>query len=312
LGNVSTAISNPGGQGWQTLFPTSILRQAEIAQELTGMGTPVSQPTVKQILDDHGFAKRQIEKTIPGGSVPDRNQQFEHIEELKKRYFDEKNPVFSIDTKKKELLGTLYRKGRSYCQESFQAFDHDFPSWSSGKIVPHGIWDPIRNHGHLNLGISSETSQFACDSFRWYWQRIGRHHYPEATSMLWLCDAGGSNNCRHYIFKQDLQELANELEIDIRVAHYPTYCSKFNPIERRFFSQVTRACEGVLFDCLDTVVRLMRKTATQTGLSTTVHVIKKLYQTKRKATNAFREHLPIRLDPILPRWNYTAIAGAAY
>ena len=122
------------------------LSQAEIAQELTGMGTPVSQPTVKQILDDHGFAKRQIEKTIPGGSVPDRNQQFEHIEELKKRYFGEKNPVFSIDTKKKELLGTLYRKGRSYCQESFQAFDHDFPSWSSGKIVPHGIWDPTPNH----------------------------------------------------------------------------------------------------------------------------------------------------------------------
>ena len=130
--------------------------------------------------------------------------------------------------------------------------------------------------------------------------------------MLWLCDAGGSNNCRHYIFKQDLQELANELEIDIRVAHYPTYCSKFNPIERRFFSQVTRACEGVLFDCLDTVVRLMRKTATQTGLSTTVHVIKKLYQTKRKATDAFGEHLPIRFDPILPRWNYTAIAGAGF
>ena len=98
--------------------------------------------------------------------------------------------------------------------------------------------------------------------------------------------------------------------INIRIAHYPTYCSKYNPIERRFFSQVTRACEGVLFDCLDTVVRLMRKTATKTGLSTTVHVIKKLYQTKRKATDAFREDLPIQFESILPRWNYTAIAGA--
>jgi len=86
--------------------------------------------------------------------------------------------------------------------------------------APHGIWDPIRNHGHLNLGLSSDTSQFACDSFRWFWKRIGRYHYPDATSMLWLCDAGGSNNCRHYIFKQDLQELANEWGFNIRVAHY--------------------------------------------------------------------------------------------
>ena len=113
----------------------------------------------------------------------------------------------------------------------------------------------------------------------------------------------------HY-FKQDLQELANELGIDIRVAHYPTYRSKYNPIERRFFSQVTRACEEVMFDCLVAVVRLMRRTATQTGLSTTVHVIKQLYQTKRKATEAFRQALPIRFESILPRWNDTVIAGA--
>jgi len=127
----------------------------------------------------------------------------------------------------------------------------------SGLIYPskklptfYGTWDPIRNHGHLNLGLSADTSQFACESFRWFWKRIGRHHYPDPTRVLWLCDAGGSNHCRHTIFKQDLQELANELGIDIRVAHYPTYCSKYNPIERRFFSQVTRACEGVMFDCL--------------------------------------------------------------
>ena len=286
------------------------LPQAEIAERLKELGTPVSQPTAGVLLGDLGFAKRQIEKTIAGGNVPERSRQFELIEALKNRYVDNKNPVFSIETKKKELLGNFYRNGRAYSQEPFKAFDHDFPSWSSGKIVPHGIWDPIRNHGHLNLGLSSDTSQFACDSFRWFWKRIGRYHYPDATSILWLCDAGGSNNCRHYIFKQDLQGLANELGINIRVAHYPTYCSKYNPIERRFFSQVTRACQGVMFDCLDTVVRLMRSTATKTGLSTTVHVIKKLYSTKRKATEAFREDLPIEFDSILPRWNYTAIAGA--
>jgi len=288
------------------------LCHAGISEELNRMGTPISSPTVGRLLEEHGFAKRQIEKTLAGGSVPARNQQFEHIEALKNRYISEENPVFSIDTKKKELLGTLYRAGRVYCQKAFSAFDHDFPSWSTGKIVPHGIWDPIRNHGHLNLGLSRDTSQFACDSFRWFWYRIGRYHYPDATSILWLGDAGGSHNCRHYIFKQDLQNLVNELGIEIRMAHYPTYCSKFNPIERRFFSHVTRACQGVLFDSLETVMRLMRKTATQTGLSTTVHVMKKVYETGRKATDEFREKLPLRFDSVLPRWNYTAVPQAGH
>lgn len=201
---------------------------------------------------------------------------------------DLRNPILSIDTKKKELLGTLYRSGRVYSQRSFHAFDHDFPSWSTGKIVPHGIWDEERKHGHLNLGLSHDTSEFACDSFRWYWKRIGRFHYPEATSILWLCDAGGSNNCRHHIFKHDLQELVNDIGVKIRVAHYPTYCSKFNPIERRFFSQVTRTCQGILFDTLETVVNLMRKTRTSTGRRTTVHVIKKLYETGRKVPSDYK------------------------
>ena len=234
-------------------------------------------------------------------------KQFEHIHYLRELDDFRGNPLFSIDTKKKEHLGLLYRDGRVYCQEAFEAFDHDFPSWATGKIIPHGIWDPARNHGHLNLGISHDTSQFACDSFRWFWLRIGRYHYPDATSILFLCDAGGSNNYRHYIFKQDLQRLVNDIGIEIRIAHYPTYCSKYNPIERRFFSNVTRACQGVLFDSLDRVVGLMRKTATATGLTTTLHVIKKAYETGRKATQAFRDNMKFKWDDVLPKWNYTAL-----
>ena len=279
---------------------------ADIADELASLGTPVSPPTVKRLLDEHDFAKRKMLKTLPGGTVAERNEQFEHIAYLRETYESQGNPVFSIDTKKKEHLGLLYRNGRVYCQKAFEAFDHDFPSWATGKIIPHGIWHPVRNHGHLNLGLSSDTSEFACDSFRWFWKRIGQCHYPQATSILWLCDAGGSNNCRHYIFKQDLQRLVNEIGIEIRVAHYPTYCSKFNPIERRFFSHVTRACQGILFDSLDTVVRLMRKTATKTGLTTTVRVMKKAYETGRKPTEAFRGTMELIFDDVLPKWNYTA------
>ena len=125
-------------------------------------------------------------------------------------------------------------------------------------IIPHGIYDLARNRGHINIGLSHDTSQFACDSFRWYWNRIGQRCYPDATSILLLCDCGGSNSAAQYLFKQDLQDLVNDLGIEIRVAHYPSYCSKFNPIERRFFPHVARACQGMLFDTLDTVVRLMR------------------------------------------------------
>jgi hypothetical protein len=290
----------------EDLYWTDLCSSA-IAQQLTDLGSPVSPPTAKKLLEENGFAKRKIIKDLAGGTTPDRNAQFEQIERLRSDYRSTNNPIFSIDTKKKELLGTLYRAGRVYSQRSFHAFDPDFPSWSLGKIVPHGIWDTERKHGHLNLGLSRDTSEFACDSFRWYWKRIGRFHYPESTSILWLCDAGGSNNCRHHIFKQDLQDLVDDIGIEIRVAHYPTYCSKFNPIERKFFSQVTRTCQGVLFDRILTVVNLMRKTKTTTGLTTTVHVIKKLYETGRKVRDNFKESVQIQFDEILPRWNYTAV-----
>ena len=164
----------------------------------------------------------------------------------------------------------------------------------------------VRNHGHLNLGLSKDTSQFACDSFWWFWRKSGRFQYPDATEILWLCDAGGNNNCRHHIFKQDLSELAARVGLPIRIAHDPSYCSKFNPIERRFFSQVGRTCQGILFDTLGIAVEQMRKTKTATGLSTTVHVIQKAYQRGRKATQEFLNNMNITFDSILPTWNYTA------
>ena len=278
-----------------------------LRQMADALGTPLSPPVIKQWLRDHAIGKRKIIKVLAGGQTPDRNAQFEYIDGLREAYVQAGNPLFSIDSKKKEHLGHLYRNGRVYCQAPFEAFDHDFPSWGEGKIVPHGIFDLVRNHGHLNLGLSSDTSAFACDSFRWFWQRIGRYHYPHATSILWLCDAGGSNSCRQYLFKQDLQRLVNELGIEIRVAHYPTYCSKFNPIERRFFPHVTRACEGVLFNDLDTVVELMRKTATKTGLTTTVHVIKRAYEKGRKVAEEFKQNMTLVFDSFLPQWNYRAI-----
>jgi len=287
---------------WTHLSPEAI------AERVTELGTPVSGPTIADWLHDHNLRRRKIKKSIPGGHTPDRDEQFVYIDSLRQGFRAAGNPIFSIDTKAKEHLGTMFRDGRACSSAPFQAFDHDYPSWSDGVLIPHGIYDPVRNHGHLNLGTSHDTSEFACDSFRWFWQRIGRYHYPRATKILWLCDGGGSNSCRHWIFKQDLGRLATAIGLPIRVAHYPAYCSKYNPIERRFFSQVTRTCSGVLLKSISFAMEQMRKTATSTGLSTTVHWIKREYETKRKATVEFMQNMPIKFDNILPLWNYTATA----
>jgi hypothetical protein len=285
---------------WTDLSPP------EIAAAVTDLGTPVSPPVVRDWLDDQGLALHKIEKVLHGGESADRDAQFERIAALKAEYLDAGNPIFSIDTKAKEHLGQLFRAGRVRTQQAFQAFDHDFPSWATGVIIPHGIYDLARNRGHINIGLSHDTSQFACDSFRWYWNRIGQQCYRDATSILWLCDCGGSNSATQYLFKQDLQKLVNDLGIEIRVAHYPSYCSKFNPIERRLFPHVARACTGVLFDAVCTVVRLMRNASTTTGLKTTVNVIRRLYATGREVADNFKATMTIIFDDLLPRWNYRA------
>lgn len=285
---------------WTDLSPR------QIAEVVTDWGTPVSPPVVQDWMEAQKLARHQIEKVLAGGQSPDRDAQFQRIAELKAEYFTAGNPVFSMDTKAKERLGQLFRKGRVWTQQAFRAFDHDFPSWATGVIIPHGIYDLVRNCGHVNIGLSHDTSQFACDSLRWYWNRIGQRCYPGATSILLLCDCGGSNAATQYLFKQDLQDLVNDLRIDIRVAHYPSYCSKFNPIERRLFPHITRACQGMLFDTLDTVVRLMRKASTTTGLRTTVNVIRRNYETGRKYAADFKANIPILFDNLLPKWNYVA------
>lgn len=280
---------------------------AQLAEQVGDLGTPVSPHIVRTWLAEEGLALHKIAKEIAGGQSPDREEQFQHIAALKAKYHAAGNPVFSVDTKAKERLGFLYRAGRVWTQQPFRAFDHDFPSWATGVVIPHGIYDLARNRGHLNLGLSHDTSEFACDSLRWYWQRIGQQCYPHATSILLLCDCGGSNAAAQYLFKQDLQALVNAIGVEIRVAHYPSYCSKYNPIERRFFPHVSRACQGLLFDSLETVVRLMRKAATTTGLKTTVNVIRRVYQTGRQVAAAFKAALPIVFDARLPKWNYRAI-----
>jgi hypothetical protein len=283
------------------------LTPARLSETLDCLGTPVCGDTIRQWMDEQDLKLRKISKVVAGGSSPDRDAQFVRIAELIREYEADGNPYFSVDTKAKEHLGYLFRSGRVRSSAPFRAFDHDFPSWADGVVIPHGIYDRRRNRGHINLGLSHDTSQFACDSLLWYWNRIGQQCYPDATSILLLCDCGGSNAASKYIFKHDLQILAETIGIEVRVAHYPSYCSKYNPIERRLFPHISRVCTGMLFDTLGTVVELMRKATTRTGLRTTVNVIRRLYETGRNATDQMKNNLKIVFDDLLPTWNYRVL-----
>ena len=282
------------------------LSPRELSEKLAAMDTPAHGQTIDAWLTEAGIRRRQIRKSLAGGEHPDRDAQFEKIADLTCRQREAGQPWFSFDTKSKEFLGRLYRKGRVHASSPFVAFDHDFPSWADGVLIPHGIFDPVRNRGHINVGLSHDTSEFACDSLAYYWQRIGKRAYPGATSILLTCDGGGSNSATKYIFRHHLGRLASRIGLPIRVAHYPPYCSKYNVIERRFFPHVGRACSGMLFDTLDRAVELMRRAATRTGLRTTVNVIRRAYETGINATEQMKADLPIVYDEILPKWNYVA------
>jgi hypothetical protein len=283
------------------------LTQQAIADGLTEEGFGVSRNIVKQLLDRHDYVKRKAQKSQAMGQARDRNSQFENIARLKQEYWGSSNPILSMDTKKKEYLGNFYREGRLYTQTVIQTYDHDFTSASAGLIIPHGLFDLKRNIGYLYLGTSRDTSEFACDNISGWWQRYGRRHYPRAESLLLLCDSGGSNNANHYLFKEDLEKLTDRIGIAIRVAHYPPYASKYNPIEHRLFPHVTRACQGVVFESVELVRSLMARTSTKTGLRVFVKIIDRLYQTGRKYADDFKENMRIVFDHLLPQWNYTAI-----
>ena len=205
------------------------------------------------------------------------------------------------------MIGNLYRQGKLYTQEAIKVLDHDFPSLADAVAIPHGIYDIKRNEGYINIGTSHDTSEFACDCLRQWWNDVGQQKYSQASSILLLCDGGGSNGSRTYIFKSDLEKFAAEIGLEIRVAHYPPYLSKYNPIEHLLFPHLTRACQGVILTSIDLVKQLMQKASTKTGLRVTVNILDKVYQTGRKVAVDFKLNMRVVFDDILPRLNYTIL-----
>lgn len=286
------------------------LTPKEIRDALTESDVYVSEQVVRRLLLDQGYRPRKARKCLEMGGHPDRGAQFENIARIKADYLASGEPVLSIDTKKRELLGTFYRAGRLYSRQGLLAWDHDFPSFAEGVVIPYGIYDLRRNSGYVSLGTSHDTTEFACDSLWWWWTSHGHRLYPGARSVCLLCDGGGSNSASKYLFKEDLQKLADRMGVEIRVAHYPPYCSKFNPIERRLFPHLTRAAQGVIFDSVATVRGLLQRARTATGLGVIVGVLDKVYETGRKYAEGFKQNMKILFDDLLPKWNYRAVPAS--
>ena len=280
----------------------------ELCEKLRALGQLVTPYVVRLMLCISGFGKRKMQKTGTANSVEGRNEQFEYIAKLIKEFQDAAQPVVSMDSKKKELLGNLFRPGAVYCQEGLKCQDHDFPSLAQGKAVPHGILDLSLNQGYIHLSQTADTPEFACDCLERWWLEYGAVNYGNAYRLLVLCDAGGSNNCNFHLFKENLQNLARRIGLIIRIAHYPSYCSKYNPIDHRLFPHVTRALQGLQLDSVDTVAKLINERAsTNTGLKVVAHIVDKVYLTGKKVADDFKENMNIQFDEVLPKWNYWAL-----
>ena len=265
---------------------------------------------IKRILYADGYRKRKPTKILETGKSPDRNNQFRIVFFLTAVFMQMKdNPIISIDTKKKEILGQLTRNEKvlSQAKKGIVVYDHDYPYLGTGKVIPHGIYDVKLNEGYLSLGNSHETAEFVVDNLEWWWEKFGKFEYPKAERILILCDSGGANGHRHHLFKKCLQTLAKKIGKRLVIAHYPPYCSKYNPIERRLFAQVHRTIKETILTDMEQVKNLMMKTTTKTGLSVEVRINDKFYPLKQPSLPEDIDEKRLFRHSTLPKLSYTIL-----
>lgn len=287
------------------LWTTWSLRK--IAKELCAQGIKVSQNIVSNALEALGYSKQQNQKNCQVGNPhPDRDAQFKFITEQSERFLADGSPVISIDTKKKENVGNFKSNGAEYrpIGQPRQVWDHDFPVPELGKVAPYGIYVLNDNTGFVNLGISHDTPEFAGESFRQWWNCVGKSTFPETRRLYITCDSGGSTGCRPWLWKYYVQQLANETGLEITVSHFPTGTSKWNKIEHRLFCFISKNWQGKPLVDVKTVVNLISSTTTTKGLTVKCIVDPNHYETNQKITKEQKESLNIEYVGPNKMWNY--------
>ena len=267
----------------------------------------VSTPTIRRLLQQNDYSLRvNAKEKEPGGQPPFRHEQFEYIEAPVARFRADGQPLISAETKKKELSGDFKQAGRAWVQEPTQVKAHDFPTHALERAGPYGSYDVQRNTGAVYVAQSSATPACAVAALTRWWQDRGRVQYPAATELLILVDAGGSNGCRPHLWKAPLQEqLCNALGLTVTVCHYPTGCSKWNPIEPRLFSAISQNWAGEPLRTFDTMLGYIAGTTTKTGLQVTASLLTGVFQTGRRVAKAVRQALNLEVHAVCPKCNYT-------
>lgn len=269
-------------------------------------GIRVSATVVRRLLGDMGYSLKSNRKCLTAGNSPDRDTQFAIIKRQQQEFMDAGDPVISVDTKKKELIGMFKNPGRTWRLIAKAVRDHDFRSEALGIAAPYGIFDIARVFGVVVVGQSADTPQFAVNSIAHWWLMHGQNDYPTSKRLLVLADSGGSNGARPRAWKWFLQEkLADEIGLTITVAHYPTGTSKWNPIEHRMFSEISKNWAGEPLVSFDTVVNFVRNTRTTTGLRVEAYRDRRVYEKGIRITNPEMRQLALSPADTLGRWNYS-------
>jgi hypothetical protein len=279
---------------------------AKIVVALKEMHHSISANTVSRLIEEIGYLRLMVRKTDERSSHPDRDAQFEYINQQAMAFLEAQQPVISVDTKKKELIGNFKNAGSDYrargCPEHVRV--HDFIDPELGKAVPYGVYDVGANTGYVSVGIDHDTAQFAVNSIRAWWLLMGQTRYPHAQRLMISADGGGSNGSRVRLWKVELQKLSDELGIEIYVCHYPPGCSKWNKVEHRLFCHITQNWRGTPLTSRMAMVELIAGTKTTTGLSVRCELDTREYQSGMKVSDAQMADLNMSGSQFHPEWNY--------
>ena len=278
----------------------------KIASELLILGYRVSHEVVRQCLIGLGYSLQANKKTKEGGDSPDRNAQFEHINKTTKEFAECNDPVISVDCKKKELVGEYKNNGQEWTpvKNPKEVNVYDFIDKTNGKASPYGVYDIQNNRGWVNVGISSDTATFAVSTIRDWWEQEGKIFYPSSNRLYINADGGGSNGSRNHLWKAELQKFSNESRLDIYVSHYPPGTSKWNKIEHRLFSFISKNWRAKPLTSLLVIINLIGATTTTTGLTVKANLDEKIYLKGIKVTEQERQKLNISRIDFHGEWNY--------
>lgn len=277
-----------------------------IAELLQQTGLSISANTVARLLHDMDYSLRVNRKQLATATSPDRDQQFDYISSLRNHFQRRGLPIISVDTKKRELVGNFKNAGAKWDRSPVLVNDHDFRSDSLGVAIPYGIYDVLANRGTVFVGVSHDTPCFAAHSIAHWWRREGAPRYARARQLLILADNGGSNSCRCWAWKTNLQsQLCNRFDLTVTVAHYPTGTSKWNPVEHRLFSEISKNWAGEPLDSHQKILNFLRTTKTQTGLAVTAYLDRANYQTGTAVDPDRVRQLRLIPHKTLPTLNYS-------